>query len=447
MSDVNSQNKIEERVPPHNIDAEQSVIGASMCDKDAMLTALEKVNSSDFYNDAHKEIFATIADLQEHNKNVDVLTVTEELKKRKTLEVVGGRSYVASLSTMVPTVSNVGEYASIVSEKSMLRKLIKSADNISNKAYQAKEDVIDILDYSERNIFDVSRTMQKQESENLSTILATNMKLIQQRSEQKGEITGVPSGLHLLDKKLNGFQKSDMIVLAARPAMGKTALVLNIALNAARKADAKIMVFSLEMSKEQLGQRLLSMQSRVEAEKMNKGEFTTEDWASTSLAVAEMSGYTIKIDDTPGIKMMEINNKCRRMKAEEGLDLVIIDYLQLMTGNGKIENRQQEISMLSRSIKLLARELDCPVIVLSQLSRAVEQRENKRPLLADLRESGAIEQDADIVLFLYRDEVYNEETEKPGVAEIIVAKHRNGPIGTVEVAWQGKYTRFADLQR
>ena len=436
-----------EKIPPHNLDAEMSVLGASMLTKDALFDVLEELTKDDFYKKAHGDIFEVISDLQKKSIPVDMLTVTDELKKRNILEAVGGRGYIAKLSSNVPSTANAREYAKIVAEKSVLRKLIRTADTIATKGYDGSEETLDILEYAERGIFDIAQSKQHKDMADLSDILLTNLTEISYRREHKGDVTGVPSGLIDLDKKLSGFQKSDMIVLAARPSMGKTAFALNVSLNAALKGGAKVLIFSLEMSKEQLSQRLLSMESRVESQKMSTGEIDNSDMEKIATALDSLGRGTIVIDDTPGIKMMEIKNKCRRMKAERGLDLIVLDYLQLMDGDSKAGgNRQQEITGLSRGMKLLAREMDCPIIVLSQLSRAPDQRENHRPVLSDLRESGAIEQDADVVLFLYRDEVYNEETEKPNVCEVIVAKHRNGPIGTVEVAWQSKYTRFANLQ-
>ncbi len=436
-----------ERIPPHNLDAEKSVLGAMMLSKEALFEVMDEITAEDFYSKANKEIFEAMMILQKDNAPIDAITVIEELVRRKTLEAVGGRAYVAQLSSEVPTVSNVREYAKIVAEKAILRKLIQVADKVSTKSYEGSEVTLDILEFAEKGIFDIAKAKQHGELTEISKIIIQNFQQIQQRSQTKGSVTGVPSGLTDVDRKLSGFQKSDMIVLAARPSMGKTAFALNIALNAAKKSNANVLIFSLEMSKEQLGQRLLSMESRVEAQKMSTGDVDKEDWDNMAQALDALGKMHIVIDDTPGVKLMEMKNKCRRMKAEQGLDLIIVDYLQLMEGERRTENRQQEITSISRGIKLLAREVDCPVIVLSQLSRAPENRENHRPILADLRESGAIEQDADVVMFLYRDEVYNEETEKPGICEVKIAKHRNGPIGTVEVAWQNKYTRFANLQK
>ena len=431
-----------ERIPPHNLEAEKSVIGAAMLDKEVVFDVLEVVRAEDFYSKANREIFTVITDLQRSSTPVDVLTVTDELKKRKMLEAVGGRVYVAQLSADVPSVSNAVEYAKIVAEKAVLRRLIGTADEIAKRGYEESENTLDILEYAEKGIFEIAKSKQHSEMAKISEIILTNFEEISVRSQSQGGITGVPSGLIDLDRKLSGFQKSDMVVLAARPSMGKTAFALNVALNAALKADAKVLIFSLEMAKEQLSQRLLSMEARVESQKMSTGDVDMSDWDKMSAALDSFNKMSIYIDDTPGIKLMEIKNKCRRMKAETGLDMIILDYLQLMEGEKRSDNRQQEITSLSRGMKLLAREMECPVIVLSQLSRAPDQRENHRPVLSDLRESGAIEQDADVVLFLYRDEVYNEETEKPGICEVIVAKHRNGPTGTVDIAWLAEYTRY-----
>lgn len=438
---------LKERIPPHNTEAEESVIGAAMMSKEALRDVMETVSSDDFYHKNHREIFLAIASLNAQGIEVDTLTVADELKKRSILEAVGGRSKIASLTSVTPSIYNAKEYAKIIHEKAILRKLIESSDKISTKSYTESEEPMDILDFAEKEIFNIAKSKQSHDIAQLSDILVTNLMEIQERAQNKGKVVGISSGLIDLDKKLTGFKKSDMVVLAARPSMGKTAFCLNIAHHAAIKEDATVLIFSLEMSKEQLSQRILSMEARIESQKMSGGDINSvEDWDRLAAAVNNLSRGSILIDDTPGTTMMEIKNKCRKTKAERGLDMIIIDYLQLMEGDSKSENRQQAISNLSRGMKLLAREMDCPVIVLSQLSRGPDRRENHRPVLADLRESGAIEQDADIVIFLYRDEVYNENTEEPNVCEIIVAKHRNGPIGTVKVRWDNRYTRFANLQ-
>lgn len=437
-----------ERIPPHNLEAEKSVLGAAMLSKDALFDVLEEVRSKDFYSKAHREIFEVIEGLQKSSTPVDVLTVSEELKRKNVLELVGGRGYIATLSSEVPSTSNAGEYAKIVAEKSTLRQLIDTANDISSMGYKGSNDALSLLDFAEKGIFEIAQGKQHSDMAHISEVLLRNLEILGERQANTGGLTGVTSGLTDIDRKLSGFQKSDMIVLAARPSMGKTAFALNVGLQAALKGKATVLIFSLEMAKEQLGQRLLAMEARVDSMKMNTGDLDSQEWEKISAALDSLSKGNIIIDDTPGIRMMEIKNKCRRLKAEKGLDMIILDYLQLMDGEGKSDNRQQEITQLSRSMKQLAREMDCPIIVLSQLSRAPDQRPDHRPVMSDLRESGAIEQDADVVMFLYRDEVYYpEETEKPGICEVIIAKHRNGPTGAVDVVWQSKYTRFANLSR
>ncbi|MBQ7604998.1 MAG: replicative DNA helicase [Firmicutes bacterium] len=436
---------MQERIPPHSEEAEKSVLGAAMLSKDALLDVLEIVKPIDFYNPMHREIYTAISEMHYKNQAIDYLTVTEELRKRNALEIAGGRAYIAGLSTAVPSTANAGDYAKIVAEKSILRKLIKNSDEVVEKCYSGETDADKVLDYAETGVFAISQSRERKEMTVLEDVLSENLRMIDEAAKHAGEVTGVPSGFKDLDDYLNGFQRSDLIILAARPAMGKTAFALNVAQQAALKGKASIAIFSLEMSKEQLGSRLLSMESRVESSKLRTGELNEMDWENLNQAMDKLVEAKIFIDDTPGISMMEIKNKCRRMKAEKGLDMVMIDYLQLMTASGKQESRQQEISTLSRQLKLLARELDCPVLVLSQLSRSPEQRNDHHPMLADLRESGSIEQDADIVLFLYRDDYYNQESStKPGVCEVMIAKHRAGSTGTVELTWLEKYTRFAD---
>lgn len=433
-----------EKVPPHNDDAEKSVLGAAMLSKDALFDILETVKAEDFYSEIHKEIFTAISELCKKNEPVDALTVAEELKKRKALEMVGGRAYVTSLPSGVPATSNAVQYAKIVAEKAVLRSLIKTAGDIIDESYQEKTEAETVLDHAERGIFEIAQKKQSKDYSPLQDVLLSNMEMIDEISRMEGNITGIPTGFVDLDAKTAGFQRSNLIILAARPAMGKTAFALNVALQSAIKGNANVLIFSLEMSKEELGQRLLSMESRIEMQKLKTGQLERKDWEDINIGLDTLSKANIFIDDTPGISIMEMKNKCRRLKAEKGLDMIIIDYLQLMNYEGRNESRQQEISALSRMLKLLAREMDCPVILLSQLSRAPEQRMDHRPILSDLRESGSIEQDADIVLFLYRDDYYNPETEKPGVCEVIIAKQRSGPTGTVELTWLGKYTRFVN---
>lgn len=436
---------MEERIPPHSDAAERSVLGAVMLDDTVLLDALEMLREEDFYSEVHKEIFTAVKEIHRNGEKVDMLTVNEELKRRKTLEMIGGRSYIATLTADVPSTANTSSYARIVKDKAVLRHLIRISDDIMDKSYRQEQSSGEIVDYAERNVLDITRDTQKRDYAALKDVLWLNMDQITQLSESDGRITGLSTGFLDLDDKTSGFQKSDLIILAARPSMGKTALVLNIALNAASRSSARVMIFSLEMSKEQLGQRLLSIDSCVELSKLRTGDLSRGDWEDLNIAIDRLSMADIFIDDTPGISIMEMKNKCRRAGTDKPLDLIIVDYLQLMSGEGRSESRQNEISMLSRTLKQLAREMECPVIVLSQLSRAVETRPDHRPQLSDLRESGAIEQDADVVMFLYRDEYYNPDTtEKPNTCELIIAKQRNGPTGSLDLAWLGKYTKFAN---
>lgn len=436
-----------ERIPPHSNDAEKSVLGSIILDKDALLEITEILKEDDFYNEMHREIYRTILELYRKSEPVDILTVSEELKKRNTLEMVGGRAYIALLSTMVPSTSNAAQYAKIVSEKAVLRRLINASSDIMEKSYQETNEPETLLDYAEQSIFEIAQTKQKRDFESIKDVLYNNLKRIDEVSQLSGGITGITTGFLDLDAKTSGFQKSDLIILAARPSMGKTAFALNIAQQAALREKAKVLIFSLEMSTEQLGQRFISVESRVEMQKLKTGKLDRNDWDQLYNAIDKLSKADIFIDDTPGINVLEIKNKCRRLKAEKGLDMIVVDYLQLMSYEGRAESRQQEITAISRFLKQLAREMDCPVIVLSQLSRAPEMRSDRRPILSDLRESGAIEQDADVVIFLYRDEYYNQDTEKPNICEVNIAKQRSGPTGIVELTWLGKYTKFVDTSR
>jgi len=434
-----------EKIPPHNTEAEKSVLGAAMLSKDALADVIDVVKPEDFYHAAHKEIFSIMIDLFTNNVSVDIVTVCEELKKRKALELVGGRAYVASLSSEAPSTSNAAEYAKIVGEKASMRQLIKTAEEIREKGYEESLDAREILDYAENGIFKIAQERQSSDYAPIKEVLVANLAMIDKAIATQGQVVGLSTGFKRLDELTSGLHKSDLIIVAARPAMGKTAFVLNIAQNAAIKSGASVLIFSLEMAKEQLGQRLLSMESRVEMQKLKTGNLERNDWDRIQMALDSLSKTKIHIDDTPGITILDMKNKCRRLKAEKGLDLIIIDYLQLMNSQGKSDSRQQEISTLSRHLKLLAREMDCPVIVLSQLSRAAEQRQDHRPILSDLRESGAIEQDADMVMFLYRDDYYNKDnSEKPGVCEVNLAKHRSGPTETFDLTWVARYTKFSD---
>ncbi len=433
-----------ERIPPHNEEAERSALGACMLSKEALMDVAEEVRAEDFYNESHREIFNSIMRLYRENLSVDMLTVCEDLKKQKALDMVGGRTYIGTLTSEVPSTANAGDYAKIVAEKAMMRQLIFASEEIAAKGYEDKEDTEGLINAAEASIFRIAQKRQKNDYAKIQDVLMKNLKMIDEAERNQGNVIGLPTGFKALDEKTSGLQKSDLIIIAARPGMGKTAFALNVAAQSAVKAKASVLIFSLEMSQEQLGQRLIAMQARVESEKLKKGNLERKDWDRINVALDELNETKIVIDDTPGISIMEMRNKCRRLKAEQGLDLVVIDYLQLMTFDGRADSRQQEVSALSRHLKLLAREMDCPVIVLSQLSRAPEQRQDKRPMLSDLRESGSIEQDADIVIFLYRDDYYNENSEKPGVCEVNLAKHRSGPTERLELTWVARYTKFSD---
>ena len=415
-----------------------------MLSKEALMDVAEEVRAEDFYNESHREIFNSIMRLYRENISVDMLTVCEDLKKQKALDMVGGRTYIGTLTSEVPSTANAGDYAKIVAEKAMMRQLIFASEEIAAKGYEDKEDTEGLINAAEASIFRIAQKRQKNDYAKIQDVLMKNLKMIDEAERNQGNVIGLPTGFKALDEKTSGLQKSDLIIIAARPGMGKTAFALNVAAQSAVKAKASVLIFSLEMSQEQLGQRLIAMQARVESEKLKKGNLERKDWDRINVALDELNETKIVIDDTPGISIMEMRNKCRRLKAEQGLDLVVIDYLQLMTFDGRADSRQQEVSALSRHLKLLAREMDCPVIVLSQLSRAPEQRQDKRPMLSDLRESGSIEQDADIVIFLYRDDYYNENSEKPGVCEVNLAKHRSGPTERLELTWVARYTKFSD---
>ncbi|NLL82013.1 MAG: replicative DNA helicase [Tissierellia bacterium] len=430
------------RIPPHSVEAEQSVLGAMIVSKDAINTALEMIRPEDFYKEANKEIFEAVKVLFNKNEPVDLITLSEELKKRGTLDNIGGITYLANLSSSVATTANVGYYCKIVEDKSILRKLIKSSDGIMTIAYEDTEEVNAIIEKAEKNIFDITQGRHRQGFAPIKEVLLSSFSQIEERAANRGKLTGLTTGFTDLDNKLSGLQKSDLILLAARPSMGKTALGINIATNSALKADAKVAVFSLEMSKEQLAQRIISSTSHVDLQKIISGDLVDDEWIQIVNSMGPLSQIDIYIDDTAGISLTEMKAKCRKLKIENGLDLVVVDYLQLMTLDGHSESRQQEISAISRGLKALAKEMECPVLALSQLSRAPELRSDHRPVLSDLRESGAIEQDADVVMFLYRDEYYNKDTEKINIGEVIIAKHRNGPTGTVELTWKGEYTKY-----
>ncbi|MCQ2548313.1 MAG: replicative DNA helicase [Clostridia bacterium] len=438
-------NAMNGKVPPHSLEAERSVLGACMRDEFAINDCMELLRAEDFYSEAHKEIFHGIVELNRDREPVDAITLSEKLKSMGVLEAVGGRAYIMTLSAEVPSVSNAKEYAKIVAEKSELRKLIRVTDEVSNKCYRQDEDAVDILDFAEQNIFEIAQDGQRKDYETINDVMRANLKQIDDAVAHRGEIRGVPTGFASLDRKLNGLRGSELVILAARPSMGKTAFALNIAANAAMEHDKSVMIFSLEMSKTQLGERLLSMEGKVEAQKLQTGEMEAKDWDSLYYATDKLSKAKLFIDDTAGITLMEMKNKCRRLKeSESGLDLIIIDYLQLMSSE-KSESRVQEVSALSRGLKLMAKELDCPILVLSQLSRKPDDRPNHRPMLSDLRESGSIEQDADMVIFLCREEVYDKEnTEVRGLCDVDIAKNRRGETASITLTWVGRYTKFSE---
>ncbi len=433
------------RMLPNDVEAEQAVLGCMIIDKDAAGSAFEVIKAEDFYREDNKEVFSAILDLFEASKPIDTLSIKEQLRLRGTLDAVGGIAYIAELASKVPTSANIEYYAKIVEEKSILRKLIHSSTDIVNMGYNANEEVQVIVDTAEKKIFDIVQKRNVKGFTPIKNILVDNFEKLEELYNQKGYLTGISYGFTDLDMKTAGLHNSDLILIAARPAMGKTAFALNIAQNVAIHDKVPVAIFSLEMSKEQLVNRLLCCEAMIDASKMKTGKLEEDDWGKLAQAMSTLSDAPIFIDDTPGQNVMEIRAKCRRLKLEKGLGLVVIDYLQLMQGTSKHgDNRQQEVSEMSRALKILAKELDVPVITLSQLSRAPDARPDHRPVLSDLRESGAIEQDADIVMFLYRDDYYNPETEKKNITEVIMAKHRSGSTGTVELVWLGQYTKFAN---
>ncbi len=432
------------RIPPHSVEAEQSVLGSILLDKDAMISVSETLIPEDFYKEAHRVIYECMLKLYNNQSEIDLITLADELRDQGYLDDIGGIAYITSLSTVVPTTSNIKYYVNIVKEKSISRQLISAANDIINLGYDGSAKVEYVLENAEKKIFDISQERATNDFQPINQVISEALSMLEKLYEEKNDVTGLTTGFRDLNKKINGLQRSDLLLIAARPAMGKTAFALNLVQNAALKGDASVAVFSLEMSKEQLVQRMIASQSTVELKKIKTGTLADNDWPRITDGMAILSGAKIHIDDTPGIKISELRSKCRKLKIEKGLDLVLIDYLQLMEGEGQNESRQQEIAKISRSLKILAKELDCPVVALSQLSRAPEQRADHRPMLSDLRESGSIEQDADIVMFLYRDEYYNPDTEKKNIGEVIVAKNRHGETGTVELVWFGGIQKFAD---
>ncbi|HOQ17753.1 MAG TPA: replicative DNA helicase [Defluviitaleaceae bacterium] len=435
------------RIPPHDIEAEQSVLGSMIIDHEAIVTASEILRGEDFYRPDHKIIYEACIDLFNQNSPIDLVTLKSRLEEMGLLEQVGGISYLSHLAASVPTSAHIKQYAKIVESKSILRRLIKACQDISAVSFEAKEDVNDILNQAEQSIFHILQNKHTEDFSPMREVLLSAFEKIEEIYRNQGKVTGIPTGFIDLDYKTAGFQPSDLILIAARPSMGKTAFALNIAQYAAVRQKVPVAIFSLEMSKEQLVNRMLCAEAMIDSQKLRTGSLEQEDWVKIARSMGPLSEAPIYIDDTPGISVMEMRAKCRRLKLEKGLGMIFIDYLQLMTANRRFESRQQEISEISRSLKALAREMEAPVVALSQLSRACEARADHRPMLSDLRESGAIEQDADVVMFLYRDEYYHPDTEKKNQAEVIIAKQRNGPTGTVDLIWLGQYTKFVNMQK
>lgn len=436
------------KMPPNSLESEQCVLGSMLSDPNSVEVAQEILKIDDFYSEVHRSIYECILELKEEKSPIDILTISEKLRGKGLLETVGGMNYLTSMITMVPTTSNIKKYSEIVREKSTLRKLIKVSNDIINLGYNEDEKLDEVLNQAEKKIFEITQENVKSDFLVVNEVTYDVLDNIERAFNSGSEITGLDTGFSDLNEKLGGFHKSDLIIIAARPGMGKTAFALNLVLNAAKKENAKVAVFSLEMSKEQLVQRLLSCQSLVEMDKLIKGKVEENDWKSLMSAITVLNKSQIYIDDTPGIKVQEIRSKCRKLKIEKGLDLIMIDYLQLMQGDERAESRQQEVSKISRSLKILAKEMNCPVIALSQLSRNTENTKDNVPKLSDLRDSGAIEQDADIVMFIYRDEYYNkEESKKKDIADIKIAKNRHGEISDVELVWMGHIQKFGDIVR
>ncbi|WP_027415052.1 replicative DNA helicase [Aneurinibacillus terranovensis] len=440
MSDL-----FQDRIPPQNIEAEQAVLGAIFLEHEALITAQDILMPEDFYRTAHQRIFHVMVSLAERSEPIDLVTVTAELENQKQLDEVGGVSYLTDLATSVPTASNVEYYARIVEEKALLRRLIRAATKIAADGYTSGDDIPSMLHDAERSIMQIAQRRRASSFIHIKDVLTETYEQIEALASSKGDITGVPTGYPDLDKMTSGLKPAELIILAARPSVGKTAFALNVAQNVAARAGATVAIFSLEMAATQLVQRMICAEGNIDAQRMRTGYFSDDDWHKLTMAIGTLSNAPIYIDDTPGITVSEIRAKCRRLKTEVGLGLILIDYLQLITGRRGGDNRQQEISEISRTLKLIARELECPVIALSQLSRAVEQRQDKRPMLSDIRESGSIEQDADVVAFLYRDDYYDKETEKKNIIEVIIGKQRSGPTGTVELAFLKEYNKFVSL--
>ncbi len=435
------------RVLPHSVEAEQSVIGSMLMDREAIVVASGILRGEDFYGRQYGVVFEAMVELNDEGKPADLITLQNRLKEKDVPPEISSLEFIKDMVAAVPTSANIRYYADIVAEKSTLRRLIRLNEEIANTCYAGKESLEYILEDTEKKIFDLLQKRNSSDYVPIREIVMNAMNRIEAASRNKGVVTGIPTGFIDLDYRTAGMQPSDLILLAARPSMGKTAFVLNIAQYVAFKQNETVAIFSLEMSKEQLVNRLFSLESKVDSQHIRTGNLTDTEWEKLIESAGIIGKSHLIIDDTPGISISELRSKCRKYKLEHGLKMIIIDYLQLMSGSGRTDSRQQEISDISRSLKALARELNVPVLALSQLSRAVEQRPDHRPMLSDLRESGAIEQDADVVMFIYRDDYYNKDTELKGVAEVIIAKQRNGPIGTINLAWLPDYTKFANIQK
>ena len=436
------------RILPHSIEAEQSVIGSMLMDKDAVIVALDMISSEDFYSKQYAILYETMLELFNEGKEMDLVVIQDRLREKNVAPELSSLDFIKEIITTVPTSANIKYYATIVKEKSTLRKLIKLNEDIANSCYVGSDSLEDILARTEKDIFELLQSRTAKDIRPIEDIAKNVLYRIEAASRTREVVTGIPTGFIDLDYKTSGLQPSDLVLIAARPSMGKTAFVLNMVQHIAMKKELPCMIFSLEMSSEQLVQRMLAMETGIDSQKLRTGNLNDNDWDPLIRGIVDVSDSKIIIDDTPGISVGELRSKCRKVKLEKGLSIVIIDYLQLMTGSSKrSENRQQEISEISRSLKALAREIKAPVVALSQLSRACETRPDHRPMLSDLRESGAIEQDADIVMFLYRDDYYHKDTEHPNEAEVIIAKQRNGPIGTVNLMWKPETTRFVNISR
>jgi len=439
-----------DRTLPHNLEAEKCVLGAILINNEAFNHAAEVIDAQDFFRDAHRRLFEKMVALTDRNEPVDLVTLKNELVRSGELDEVGGPAYISALTDGVPRSANIEYYAKIVKEKSTLRRLIQSATDVLGRAYDAEEDADDLLDEAERSIFQIAEHRMRSGFVRLNELVDSGYQLIEQLQQQRGLVTGVPSGFVDLDEMTSGFQKQDLVIVAARPSMGKTSLVLNMALHCGIETNHSVGIFSLEMSRQQLFLRMLTSEARVDAHRFRGGFLGEQDYARLVDAFGRLHDARVFIDDSPGVGILEMRAKARRLKLEHGLDLLVIDYIQLMQGRGKFDNRQQELAAISRSLKLLAKELDIPIIALSQLSRAPEARGDHRPQLSDLRESGALEQDADVVLFIFREEMYAQDGERrpevEGVAELIIGKQRNGPVGTVKLAFLKQYTKFENLQ-